>query len=313
MAQHSRLASALVGLVANLIPLYGVLYWQWDTFQLLMLYWTETVIIAFWSLMRLSKLPEDRLGTMTVNGREQPATRKGLLWFFATHAGAFILAHLLFLWALFASGWLKNVHGAGGILHELFVANGIWLALIFMFVAGWIGFRSKTDDSLLTASPATASPAQTSTVQSSPVDRSAKKAGADAVGAIVSTLYVRILIMQFAIIAGAMFAQSSGSLAPLLIVIGFKTLFDLGSAWRTSDGKDMTSQSATRPSKLRFSNKTLDFERRCRGSNQTGRRCPQGNRRPVDLRLRCSALSVSFASAASATAEADWRGCDAPP
>jgi hypothetical protein len=242
MAQHSRLASALVGLVANLIPLYGILYWQWDTFQLLMLYWTETVIIAFWSLMRLSKLPEDRLGTMTVNGREQPATRKGLLWFFATHAGAFILAHLLFLWALFASGWLKNVHGAGGILHELFVANGIWLALIFMFVAGWIGFRSKADDSLPTASPATASPAQTSTVQSSAVDRSAKKAGAGAVavGAIVSTLYVRILIMQVAIIAGAMFAQSSGSLAPLLIVIGFKTLFDLGSAWRTSDGKDMT-------------------------------------------------------------------------
>ena len=26
----------------------------------------------------------------------------------------------------------------------------------------------------------------------------------------------------------------------ILIVIGFKTLFDLGSAWHTSDGKDMT-------------------------------------------------------------------------
>jgi hypothetical protein len=32
--------------------LHGVLYWQWDTFQLLMLYWMETVVLAFWTLMR---------------------------------------------------------------------------------------------------------------------------------------------------------------------------------------------------------------------------------------------------------------------
>ena len=57
-AATSRLARALwlLGLVAaligNLTPLYGVLYWQWDTFQLLMLYWMETVVLAFWTLMR---------------------------------------------------------------------------------------------------------------------------------------------------------------------------------------------------------------------------------------------------------------------
>ncbi len=61
--------------------------------------------------------------------------------------------------------------------------------------------------------------------------------GGDAVGAIVGTLYIRIFIMQAAIIFGAMFAQRRGSLAPLLIVIGLKTLYDLGSAWRTSEGR----------------------------------------------------------------------------
>ena len=31
MAHFVRTLSILIGLVANLIPLYGVLYWQWDT------------------------------------------------------------------------------------------------------------------------------------------------------------------------------------------------------------------------------------------------------------------------------------------
>ena len=57
-AATPRLARALglLGLVAafigNVTPLYGVLYWQWDTFQLLMFCWMETVILAFWTLMR---------------------------------------------------------------------------------------------------------------------------------------------------------------------------------------------------------------------------------------------------------------------
>jgi hypothetical protein len=53
-----RPRTLLLGLVAvgNVTPLYGVFYWQWDTFQLLMLYWRETVILAFWILMRRALL-----------------------------------------------------------------------------------------------------------------------------------------------------------------------------------------------------------------------------------------------------------------
>ena len=38
--------------IGNVTPLYGVLYWQWDTFQLLIFYWMETVLLAFWTVMR---------------------------------------------------------------------------------------------------------------------------------------------------------------------------------------------------------------------------------------------------------------------
>ena len=69
-----QVVARLVGLTANMIPLVGILYWQWDTFQLLNLYWVETVILAFWTLMRLSQLPPEACGTLTMNGKVEQAT-----------------------------------------------------------------------------------------------------------------------------------------------------------------------------------------------------------------------------------------------
>jgi hypothetical protein len=98
-----RIISIGISLIANLIPLYGVLYWQWDAFQLLMLYWTETVIIAFWTIVGIARLPVSQLGTITVNGRARPATHKSLCGYFTLVAAMFILGHLLLLWVMFSA------------------------------------------------------------------------------------------------------------------------------------------------------------------------------------------------------------------
>ena len=45
--------------------------------------------------------------------------------------------------------------------------------------------------------------------------------------AIVGMLYARIVIMQIAILLGALLAGWTGSLAPLIIVIVLKTLLDI--------------------------------------------------------------------------------------
>ena len=50
---------------------------------------------------------------------------------------------------------------------------------------------------------------------------------AGAVGSVVGGLYLRIVIMQTAIIFGAIASRGYGTLAPLVIVIAFKTLIDL--------------------------------------------------------------------------------------
>lgn len=223
MTGFTRTISVLVGLIANLIPLYGILYWQWDTFQLLMLYWMETVIIAFWTVHRIARLPEDQLGTITVNGDVRPATHRMLCGFFILHASLFILMHLLFLWLLFSREWLRKVHGFSSFMNELFVTNGLWMALVLMFAAGWISYRS-------------ASPTYPRTVTRGPYPKktfaTASRASNGSVDSVAGGLYVRIGIMQVAIIAGGLFAKSYHSIVPLLIVIGLKTLADMGAAIR---------------------------------------------------------------------------------
>jgi uncharacterized protein DUF6498 len=229
MIRALPILSRVVGLAANMIPLIGVLYWQWDTFQLLMLYWTETLILAFWTLLRLSRLSRDECGTLKINGRPTQATPLGLVGFFGLHAGAFILAHLLFLWLMFSTEWLKTIHGVGDFFYGLYVAHGLWIGLLMMFVTHLVGF-------LVTPKPV------------APQSTADKKAF-DPVGAIVAALYVRIVIMQIAVIAGAWYSGFTGSMAPLVIVIALKSLADLAWSGRNPSlkGVTVTTQSGRGP------------------------------------------------------------------
>ena len=56
--------STLLLLAANSIPIFGVLYWGWDVFVLLMLYWLETAIIGGWTIARIALAPPGSLGNM---------------------------------------------------------------------------------------------------------------------------------------------------------------------------------------------------------------------------------------------------------
>jgi hypothetical protein len=217
MARPLQILSLLVGLVANLITIAGILYGGWDTFQLLMLYWTETVILMFWTLMRLSRLAKDECGTFTVNGKVQAATPLSLLGFFSLHAGAFILGHLLFLWLLFSREWLENIHSAREFFYGLFVAHGIWVALLMFFAMHLAAFLANPHPAPAPQKPGAEKP--------------------DPVGGIVATLYGRIVIMQVGIIFGAWFSGFTGSRAPLLIVMVLKTLGDLSGSSPRSAGK----------------------------------------------------------------------------
>ncbi len=51
MKWYSPSAAALI--IANLVPLYGVFFWDWSILALLVLFWIETVLVGFLGALRM--------------------------------------------------------------------------------------------------------------------------------------------------------------------------------------------------------------------------------------------------------------------
>jgi hypothetical protein len=222
--------ASLIVFVANLLPLAGVWYWGWDAFQVLMLYWAETVIVAGWTLARIATMPAALLGKIEVNGKSRPGTNLSMTLFFAVHAGMFIIVHLVFLLALFSGDWAGRLAQPLSFLHALFISSGAWVPLALAFIAGFIGFVTANPQPTVVTRLLHRIDAQPAFVAQG---LDPKK---DHIGPLVGALYARIIVMQFGIIFGAWFSQSYGNKAPLMIVIVLKSLIELRgwTPWKVS-------------------------------------------------------------------------------
>jgi hypothetical protein len=80
-------------LVANALPLIGVLYFGWDAFAIVLLYWTENIVVGFYNVLKMAfvKMPH-------------PGGHLGKLFmipFFTLHYGGFTAVHGVFVLAFF--------------------------------------------------------------------------------------------------------------------------------------------------------------------------------------------------------------------
>lgn len=205
---------------ANMLALYGVLRWNWDTFQILILYWCETAIVAFWALAKLWFLPQRMLGTMTVNGKVVPATNRLLLEMFVMVFGIFLAAHLGLLWVFFSAGSAAAARGPASFVHELVFASAAWLPLLLAFIAGFLDFLRA---------PKRYSFARRIERHFAPDRRFAADASgkSDGVGPAIASPLIRIVLMQVAVIFGAMMVRTYGTDVPFYLLIGLKTLMDI--------------------------------------------------------------------------------------
>lgn len=127
-------AAALV--LANLLPLVGVLALGWEVFQVLVLYWLENVVVGVFAVGRiaLARGPAPRKPGST-SGEESGAAvvasgaaqRLVLVPFFCLHYGVFTMVHGIFVFALF--GGVVGFGPLGGLETGLSTLDSRWLAL----------------------------------------------------------------------------------------------------------------------------------------------------------------------------------------
>jgi hypothetical protein len=201
--------------VANLIPLAGVWWWGWDVFQILVLYWMQTVLVVAFTLLHLHKLSSEKLGDITVNGVKRPATNRDLVLLMGGVGFVFCAAHGLFLWVLFSGEWSARVHGPVTFWQHMVIDSGAWGPLLINVIAGAVSYIET---------PPWSAPMRWIAERIGLTEQS--HADGD-VGSVVGPMLGRVVLMQVAIIFGGMLVRTYGSMAPLLILIGLKTLADL--------------------------------------------------------------------------------------
>jgi hypothetical protein len=193
--ETAKPVSAWILLAANLVPVAGVLLWDWSVFALIALFWMENVIVGvFFALRMLCADPRDP-GLW--------AAKLLMVPFFCFHYGMFTAIHGLFVFTLFggraysASG-LQVLEPALRAAREL----GLWLPLAALLASHGFSFlwnylyRGEFRSAQLTR--------------------------------LMAKPYGRVVVLHVAIIFGGIAAMALGSpVWALLVLLGLKIGLDL--------------------------------------------------------------------------------------
>ncbi len=145
--------SVLLLIAANLVPLAGVLWWDWDVFFLLLLFWCENVVIGLFGIARL------------IVAGQTDSPREGLFLplFFLVHYGGFMFGHFMVLFKMYSD----TVEDAGGPIEPAdyygVMAEGLnWVPVVALFIShGWSfveNFMGRREHENLTPKEAMALP-----------------------------------------------------------------------------------------------------------------------------------------------------------
>jgi hypothetical protein len=120
--------SAVALVVANLVPLAGVLFFGWDLASIMVLYWVESGVIAFYTAMKIAIV--GKLAAIAA------------VPFFVGHFGGFMAAHFLLIYGLFlrgsTGGWTP---GVGPELYAIFIP--IWIPIAALFISHGVSFYTN--------------------------------------------------------------------------------------------------------------------------------------------------------------------------
>ena len=90
-------------IVANAIPLFGAIFFGWNVWMILIVYWLENGIVGFFNVLKILRAegPADPTSDWRMNGKPMAAVgRAGIAGFFVIHYGLFWFVHGIFVLTL---------------------------------------------------------------------------------------------------------------------------------------------------------------------------------------------------------------------
>jgi len=124
-------ATALVA--ANLIPVGGVVFFGWNVFAVVFLFWLENVVVGFFNLLRMLWVER--------GAEESPGAKFFAMPFFLVHYGMFTAIHGVFVLTLFGG---QEVSGMGfptiDTVVQVIAEYHLWLAVLALFASHGYSF-----------------------------------------------------------------------------------------------------------------------------------------------------------------------------
>ena len=120
--------SAIPLILANIVPLLGVMFWHWSLFSIMLIYWLENAIIGFYNIPKMLMIG----GVLAVP----------MVLFFVIHYGIFMIVHLAFIFAIFG-GLMSSPHRVQHFSIPVAFDGTTILAFISLFVSHGISFFSN--------------------------------------------------------------------------------------------------------------------------------------------------------------------------
>lgn len=200
--------AALIG--ANLIPLIGIFLFHWDVRFIVILYWIENLVAAFYNILKMAFLKMD-----------QATEKVGKLFiipFFCIHYGGFCAVHGFFLIHFFK---------IGGGSSPLDNSNDWWGPLIFiqLLYSVFAKIWASRPPEMIWAVIGLAISHGVSFVENYILGQEYKTSS---LKKLMHRPYQRIFVMHIAILAGGIFVMKLDSPLPLLIaLVLLKIFFDL--------------------------------------------------------------------------------------
>ena len=126
-------ASAFALVLANAVPLIGVVVLGWQVFPLVLLYWLENVVVGGFNVLRmLCARPRDGV---------RWAAKAFLVPFFIVHFGMFTATHGLFVFTLFDEGpRLQGFFPRPGEVLAAIQRTGVGLAVLALVASHGFSF-----------------------------------------------------------------------------------------------------------------------------------------------------------------------------